>query len=52
MENTNLMGISPEKFARYRREYAKINPYNLPELRPQRRRIVRSELVASSKSNE
>ncbi len=43
-----VMGMTPEKFDRYNREYTRLNPYNLPEIRPKRRRIVRSEFVCST----
>jgi hypothetical protein len=52
MENNNqapaFMGMTPEKLARYNREYMRLNPYNLPDIRPKRRRIVRSEFVCST----
>lgn len=52
MENhsnyTGFMGMSPETFARYSSEYARLNPHNLPEFRRKRRRIVRWELVCNT----
>lgn len=46
--NTGFMGMSPEKLARYSREYTRINPYGNMDSRRKRRRIVRREFVYST----
>lgn len=52
MEKSNrtpmILGITPEQYEKYNREYTRLNPHGLPEIRPKRRRIpARSELIYS-----
>lgn len=52
MEKSNrtpmILGITPEQYERYNREYTRLNSHSSPTGRPKRRRIpARSELVYS-----
>jgi len=57
MQNNDLMpstmGLTPEMYARYSREYMRLNPHDLPELRRRtRRRFTRvgvPEMVYSTR---
>lgn len=56
MENTKAispaMGFSAAKVRQYEREYVRTNPYDLPEMRRYRRRIIKSEFVFSTQTQE